>query len=302
MADSYRAQIPFESLDPLTIGASDDESKVYREELELEIPEQNLLAAIYPEEPEPVPSATETARNALASPTSGPAFSELLNGAGSVAVIIDNQFRPTPASKLLPPVFDAIEAAGVEACVITANGKVFPLSESDIEQKVGRENLDRVEPLQLRAVSADALRGAGRPDALRHRRDRDDGRPRRDHERTARHTRPRDRAQLRPAPELASPCDRAFQRDLRVRESGAGEGPGRHRDLRSVRPDRSPFLPHGLGLHVGGCRAEGRRHAHLLQSVPRSPYGGRRFSGSRADGSDEAVHAADRRELPADPA
>ena len=57
MADSYRAQIPFESLDPLTIGASDDESKVYREELELEFPAGNLLASIYPEEPEPVASA-----------------------------------------------------------------------------------------------------------------------------------------------------------------------------------------------------------------------------------------------------
>ena len=54
MADSYRARIPFESLDPLTIGASDDESKVYREELELEIPERNVLAAIYPDEPDPV--------------------------------------------------------------------------------------------------------------------------------------------------------------------------------------------------------------------------------------------------------
>jgi lactate racemase len=149
MADSYRARIPFESLDPLTIGASDDESKVYREELELEIPEQNLLAAIYPEEPGPVPSATEAARKALVAPTSGPSFAELLSGAGSVAVIIDNQFRPTPASKLLPPVLDAIEAAGVDACLITANGKVFPLSESDIEQKVGRENLDRMEKLGI---------------------------------------------------------------------------------------------------------------------------------------------------------
>src|SRR5512133_4026732 len=104
MAETYRARIPLSSLHPLTIGASSDESKVYREELELEIPEQNLLAAIYPEEPEPVPSATEAARNALASPASGPSFAELLSGAGSVAVIIDNQFRPTPASKLLPPV------------------------------------------------------------------------------------------------------------------------------------------------------------------------------------------------------
>jgi len=70
MADTYRARIPFESLDPLTIGASDDESKVYREELELEFPVGNLLAAIYPKEPEPVRSATEAARQALASPTS----------------------------------------------------------------------------------------------------------------------------------------------------------------------------------------------------------------------------------------
>src|SRR6266542_4999210 len=124
-------RIPFESLDPLTIGASDDESK------------------IYPDEPEPVPNATDAAREALESPVGGPRFSELLSGAGSVAVIIDNQFRPTPASKLLPPVLDAIEAAGVDACVITANGKVFPLSESDIEQKVGRENLDRMEKLGI---------------------------------------------------------------------------------------------------------------------------------------------------------
>jgi nickel-dependent lactate racemase len=142
-------RIPFESLDPLTIGASDDESKIYREELELEIPDGNLLAAIYPDEPAPVANATEAARAALESPVAGPSFSELLNGAGSVAVIIDNQFRPTPASKLLPPVLDAIEAARVDACVITANGKVFPLSESDIEQKVGRDNLDRMERLGI---------------------------------------------------------------------------------------------------------------------------------------------------------
>ena len=53
--------------------------------------------------------------------------------------MIDNQFRPTPQSKLLPAVFDAVEAAGVKAVVVCANGKVFPMSESDIEQKIGRE-------------------------------------------------------------------------------------------------------------------------------------------------------------------
>ena len=108
------------------------------------------LAAIYPAEPEPVADATEAARTALESPASGPRFSELLAGATRVAVVIDNQFRPTPASKLLPPVLDALEAAGIEdAVVVCANGKVFPMSESDIEQKVGRDNLARMERLGI---------------------------------------------------------------------------------------------------------------------------------------------------------
>src|SRR5919201_5646231 len=126
-------RIPYESLDPLTIGASGDESKVYREELELEVPDANLLAAIYPDEPAAVGDTTEAARTALESPVSGPRFSELLARADKVAVVIDNQFRPTPQSRLLPAVFDALEAAGTtDAVVVCANGKVFPMSESDI--------------------------------------------------------------------------------------------------------------------------------------------------------------------------
>ncbi len=149
MANTYRAVIPYESLDPLTIGASGDESKVSRETLELEIPEGNLLAAIYPDEPEPVADATDAARAALEAPVSGPRFSELLASARRVCVIIDNQFRPTPQSKLLPPVLDAIEAAGKEATVVCANGKVFPMSDSDIEQKIGKDNLARMERLGI---------------------------------------------------------------------------------------------------------------------------------------------------------
>ncbi len=146
MPDTRRVTIPYESLDPLTIGASEDDALVYRDELQIEIPERNLLAVIEPQEPPRVANTTESARAALASPQSGPPFSELLQGKRSVAVVIDNQFRPTPASKILPAVFDAIEAAGVrDVVVVCANGKVFPMSESDTEQKIGKENLARME-------------------------------------------------------------------------------------------------------------------------------------------------------------
>ena len=146
MSDTYRAVIPFESMDPLAIGATDDESKKHRDTLQLEIPTANLVAAVYPQEPEPVADVANAAREALAAPFDGPRFAELLEGKASVAVIIDNQFRPTPSSKLLPPIFDAIEAAEVgDVRIVCANGKVFPMSESDMEQKLGRDNLARME-------------------------------------------------------------------------------------------------------------------------------------------------------------
>jgi nickel-dependent lactate racemase len=143
-------KIPYESMDPLTIGSADDESKVYRDELELEIADANLLAAVYPDEPDFLPDATAAAAAALESPVDGPRFSELIAGGKSVAIVIDNQFRPTPQSKLLPAVLDALEAAGtMDACVICANGKVFPMSESDTEMKIGKENLARMERLGI---------------------------------------------------------------------------------------------------------------------------------------------------------
>jgi len=55
MPEMFSARIPYESLDPLTIGAAQDDSMVRREELEIEFPRENLLAAIYPDEPPPVP-------------------------------------------------------------------------------------------------------------------------------------------------------------------------------------------------------------------------------------------------------
>ena len=113
--------------DPLRVARSAHDRRLgrrdegLRETLELDVPEANLLAAVYPDEPEPVADATEAARAALEAPISGRPFSEIVAGS-KVAVIIDNQFRPTPQSRLLPAVFDTIEAAGKPAVVVCANG------------------------------------------------------------------------------------------------------------------------------------------------------------------------------------
>src|SRR6187455_1861404 len=146
MSETTRVVVPYESMDPLAIGATDDQSKKHRDTIEVDIPTTNLVAVVEPEEPAPVDNPTAAARRALAEPVDGPSFAALLAGKRSVAVVIDNQFRPTPSSKLLPAVFDAIEAAGVtDVRVCCANGKVFPMSETDTEQKLGRSNLARME-------------------------------------------------------------------------------------------------------------------------------------------------------------
>jgi len=72
MSDTTTAvTIPYESMDPLAIGATDDESKKHRDTLTLEIPTANLIADIRPDEPPPVGDATAAAREALAAPVDG---------------------------------------------------------------------------------------------------------------------------------------------------------------------------------------------------------------------------------------
>jgi hypothetical protein len=62
MPETTRVVVPYESMDPLAIGATDDESNKHRDALEVEIPSANLIAVITPDEPAPVPDATEAAR------------------------------------------------------------------------------------------------------------------------------------------------------------------------------------------------------------------------------------------------
>ena len=148
MADTYRAVIPYESLDPLTIGASGDETRSSARRSSWRSRRRTCSRRSIrtsPSRSRTPPRRRERARVARRRA----ALLRAPRRERRVAIVIDNQFRPTPQSRLLPAVFDAIEAAGMEAVVVCANGKVFPMSESDIEQKIGRENLERMERLGI---------------------------------------------------------------------------------------------------------------------------------------------------------
>ncbi|HET7515525.1 MAG TPA: hypothetical protein VFJ60_12045, partial [Gaiella sp.] len=72
MTETTRVVVPYESMDPLAIGATDDESKKHRDTLEVDIPTANLVAVVQPDEPAPAGDPTDAARRALAEPVDGP--------------------------------------------------------------------------------------------------------------------------------------------------------------------------------------------------------------------------------------
>jgi nickel-dependent lactate racemase len=79
---------------------------------------------------------------AMAQPIGVPPLQEILNPRTSVAIVIDDKTRPTPVSDLLPVVLELIEAQGIppsQVDIIIGNGTHLPMSDEEIEARVGRE-------------------------------------------------------------------------------------------------------------------------------------------------------------------
>ena len=111
--------------------------------LELEIPEKNLLKIYIPEEPEPVADLGKEVERAIKTPVKGKSFSELIGKGKKVVFVTENQFRAAPAEKILPLLVARAREAGAEVSVVIANGKVPPLSPEEIKERVGAEVVEK---------------------------------------------------------------------------------------------------------------------------------------------------------------
>jgi nickel-dependent lactate racemase len=63
-----------------------------------------------------------------------------------IAIMTDDWGRPTPASEVIPQVFEELRAAGAEdrlITFITASGMHDPMKPADLERKLGREIVQR---------------------------------------------------------------------------------------------------------------------------------------------------------------
>jgi len=117
-------------------------------EKRLELDQERMAFCVEPSLP-PRPSLQEeqaVVRRALANPIGTPRLDQLVKPGHTVAVLVDDFTRPTPAYKVLPVVLEELAKAGVarrDVRIIIARGTHRRLSPAEIKQKVGADIPDR---------------------------------------------------------------------------------------------------------------------------------------------------------------
>jgi nickel-dependent lactate racemase len=127
-----RIKIPYESF---------EERGVF---LELDVMDKNLVEAAFPKESPPIEDVEKETVNVVENTVAGPSLSQIIGSNTRVTIVVDNQFRPTPVNRILPPLLDKIEDIGAEPTLIFACGCVPPLSDKEIEEKLGAKTVKRL--------------------------------------------------------------------------------------------------------------------------------------------------------------
>ena len=117
------------------------------ERISFDVPTENLVGVFAPHPVAPLADLGAALDEALAQPIGAPSLVELARGARSVLLVVDDNTRPTPTERLLPPILDRLNAAGVPDAAIElliALGTHRPMTPAEQEIKYGREVLRRV--------------------------------------------------------------------------------------------------------------------------------------------------------------
>ncbi len=116
-----------------------------QEKMDIALPEGWRLSGIM--EPSPLPAvedpAQETARS-LQSPTGSQRLSEIARPGTKIALVIDDNSRPTPVARILPAVLAELQRAGVTASqltVVPALGVHRPMTQEEIAHRTGMPEL-----------------------------------------------------------------------------------------------------------------------------------------------------------------
>lgn len=115
--------------------------------LEIAIPEKNLLGVYSPHDVAPVADVAAEIRRALGAPIGAEPLREQLAGRKNAVLIADDNTRLTPTDVLIPILLEECNAAGIpdsKIQVIIALGTHRFMTDAEIRQKFGHETVRRV--------------------------------------------------------------------------------------------------------------------------------------------------------------
>lgn len=111
-----------------------------KRELQVEIPDSNIAFAIEPRVVKGVPDEEKAIREAIINPIGCERLSKLANTQMKVAILCDDNTRPTPAHKIIPELLEELKLAGVsdsQIKIVIASGSHRPMTEEELEEKLG---------------------------------------------------------------------------------------------------------------------------------------------------------------------
>ena len=122
--------------------------------LHVRIPQRNLLGVVKPNNVEIASDENDEIESALSNPIGTPRLSEIAGKGDRVAIIASDITRPSPSSKLLPPLIGELSAGGVslgDIRVIFALGIHRKHSTEEMRRLVGENVFSRVMCMDHRA-------------------------------------------------------------------------------------------------------------------------------------------------------
>jgi len=111
------------------------------------VPTRNYLGNIEPKEKEGVKDARAEIERALNEPIGTKRLSELAKQGSKIAIVVNDQTRPTPSHLIVPPILNELNKAGIkenDITIIIGGGIHRPAIDEEMKALLGDETLQRV--------------------------------------------------------------------------------------------------------------------------------------------------------------
>jgi len=119
-------------------------------EVEVDIPDKNLMAILEPKDVKPLYNIESEIGRSLKSPIASGKLQDIVKPHMKIAVLCDDYTRKTPAHLILPSLIDELKSAGVgreNVKIVIALGTHRPATEQEVLKKVGKDVYEEHEVL-----------------------------------------------------------------------------------------------------------------------------------------------------------